>query len=150
MKRRMYTEDHEIFRNSVRQFLQAEVVPFHKEWEHAGIVPRSIWEKAGGQGFLCTATAEKYGGAGADFLYSAIVSEECGRVFNHGFAMGLHSDIIVPYLESFGSEEQKERWLPGCVAGKLITAIAMTEPGAGSDLQGVRTTAIRDGDHYVV
>lgn len=150
MERTLYTEEHRQFRDAFVKFLEAEVVPFHPQWEKDGIVPRAIWEKAGGQGYLCPWLPEKYGGSEADFYYSAIISEECARLMNHGFTMGLHSDIVVPYLYHYGNEEQRERWLPGCASGKLISAVAMTEPGTGSDLAAIRTTAIRDGDHYIV
>ncbi|MBZ0253952.1 MAG: acyl-CoA dehydrogenase family protein, partial [Candidatus Methylomirabilis sp.] len=150
MERTLYTEEHKQFRDAFVKFLEAEVVPFHPQWEKDGIVPRAIWEKAGGQGYLCPWLPEKYGGSDADFYYSAIVSEECARLMNHGFTMGLHSDIVVPYLYHYGNEEQRERWLPGCASGKIISAVAMTEPGTGSDLAAIRTTAIRDGDHYIV
>lgn len=118
--------------------------------EEANIVPRELWRNAGEQGYLCCWMEEEWGGPGAEFLYSVIVCEELARVRASGVAFGLHSDIVVPYLHSFGTEEQKRRWLPGCARGDLITAVAMTEPSTGSDLAAIRTTAIRDGDHYVL
>jgi alkylation response protein AidB-like acyl-CoA dehydrogenase len=149
--RDLLTEEHEAFRRSVRTFMEREVVPHHKEWEAAGIVSREVWTKAGEQGMLCFDVAEEYGGAAVrDFRYNLVVAEEAARAGATGPGFGLHTDIVVPYLSSLGTEEQKQRWLPGCVSGEMITAIAMTEPGAGSDLQGIRTTAVDEGDHYVL
>lgn len=150
MKRRIFSEEHNIFREAFRKFLDAEVVPYHEQWEKDGIVPREIYKKAGEQGYLCPWLPEELGGSEADFLYSAIISEECAYVHNHGFLVNLHSDVVAPYLYSFGNEEQKKRWLPGCASGDKILAVAMTEPCAGSDLAGIRTTAIRDGNEYVI
>jgi acyl-CoA dehydrogenase len=147
----LYTQEHEDFRKTVRAFFDKEVVPFHEQWEHDGIVPRDLWLKAGETGLLCFDVAEEYGGAGVqDFRYNVVLSEEQTRAGCSGPGFSVHSDIIVPYLSSLATPEQKQRWLPGCVSGETITAIAMTEPGAGSDLQGVRTTAIDKGDHYVL
>ena len=126
------------------------MTPRVEEWEKAGIVPKSVWKDFGSQGFLCPWLPEAYGGVGADLLYSLISMEEGAKTRFSGFLFFLHSDIIVPNLESFGSEKQKQRWLPGCASGDIITAIAMTEPGTGSDLAAIRTTAVRDGDHYVI
>jgi len=145
-----YTEEHRIFRDSVRRFLQKEVTPYVDEWEEAGIVPKSIWQKMGEQGFLCMQVPEEYGGLGVDFLYSVILSEEMVRTHHCGLAAGLHSDIVVPYIQAFASEELKHKYLPGCVSGDTVTAIAMTEPNAGSDLAAMRTTAVQDGDHVVI
>ncbi|MCA1962034.1 MAG: acyl-CoA dehydrogenase family protein [Desulfomonile sp.] len=145
-----YTEEHRIFRESVRRFLQKEVTPYVDEWEEAGIVPKSIWQKMGEQGFLCMQVPEEYGGLGADFLYSVILSEEMVRTNHCGLAAGLHSDIVVPYIQSYASDELKHKYLPGCVSGDTVTAIAMTEPNAGSDLAAMRTTAVQDGDHVVI
>ncbi len=145
-----YTQEHQIFRESIRRYFEKEVTPRVEEWEKAGIVPKSVWKDFGSQGFLCPWLPEAYGGVGADLLYSLISMEEGAKTRFSGFLFFLHSDIIVPYLESFGSEKQKERWLPGCASGDIITAIAMTEPGTGSDLAAIRTTAVRDGDHYVI
>jgi len=150
MKREIFKEEHDIFRESFRKFLEKNVVPYQKEWEKAGIVSREVWKKAGDEGFLCPWVPEKYGGLGADFLYSVVEIEEMARIGESGFALNLHSDIVVPYIEAFGTEEQKERWLPKCVSGDTITAVAMTEPNAGSDLQAIKTTAVRDGDSYVI
>jgi acyl-CoA dehydrogenase len=135
----------------VRTFFEREVVPRHAQWERDGIVPRDVWLRAGEAGLLCFDVPEEYGGAGVDdFRYNVIVSEEQTRCGGSGPGFSVHSDIIVPYLTALGSEEQKRRWLPGCVSGETVTAIAMTEPGAGSDLQGIRTTAVDKGDHYVL
>ncbi len=150
MDRTLFSEDHELFRKSFRTFLQRAVVPNQMRWIEAGIVDREVWLEAGKAGFLCPWLEPEYGGAGGDFLHSVIVSEELSRVYESGFGAALHSDIIVPYIHEFGSEEQKKRWLPGCASGELITAIAMTEPGTGSDLAAIATTARRDGDDYVI
>ena len=144
-----YSEEHRIFRNSLRKYLEKEVIPHVEEWEEAGIVPRSAWKGMGEQGFLCMGVPEEYGGLGADFLYSVIVIEEMVRTNHSGLAASLHSDIIVPYIVAFASEEQKHTYLPGCVSGDIITAIAMTEPNAGSDLAAMRTTAVACGGGVV-
>jgi acyl-CoA dehydrogenase len=147
----IYTQEHEDFRATVRTFFEREVIPFHDQWEKDGIVPRDLWLKAGEAGLLCFDVAEEYGGAGVDdFRYNVVLSEEQARSGCSGPGFSVHTDIIVPYLSSLANEEQKKRWLPGTVTGEIITAIAMTEPGAGSDLQGIRTTAIDKGDHYVL
>ena len=145
-----YTAEHNIFRESLRKYLDKEIVPHVEEWEEAGIVPRSVWKKMGEQGFLCTDVPEEYGGAGGDFLYSVIVCEELVKSNFSGLAASLHSDICVPYISAFASEEQKLKYLPGCVSGDIITAIAMTEPNAGSDLAKMKTTAVEDGNHIVL
>jgi len=145
-----YTEEHRIFRETVRRFFAKEVVPYIDEWEEAGRVPKSVWRKMGEQGFLCMDVPEEYGGLGADFLYSVIITEELGRTGNTGLATPLHSDIVVPYITSFASEELKKKYLPGCVSGDLITAVAMTEPNTGSDLAAIRTTAAEDGDDVII
>ena len=150
IERSLFTEDHNLFRDSFRKFLENEVVPFHDQWEEQGYVDREVWLKAGANGFLCTSMPEEYGGSGADKLYSMIMMEESARVNATGLGFGLHSEIIAPYILHFGTEEQKRRYLPKMASGEMIGAIAMTEPGAGSDLQGVKTTALRDGDHYVI
>jgi acyl-CoA dehydrogenase len=145
-----YTEEHRIFREAVRKFFEKEVTPYVDEWEEAGIVPKGIWRKMGEQGFLCMDVPEEYGGAGADFLYSVILTEELARTNHSGLAAPLHSDIVVPYISSYASEDLKKKYLPGCVSGEIITAIAMTEPNTGSDLAAIRTTAVKDGDHVVI
>ncbi len=144
------TEEHEMFRQSLRGFLDKYAVPYFDQWESERRIPHTFWRQMGDQGFLCPMVDEEYGGAGADFGYSVVVNEELERVGSGLVGIGLHNDIVVPYLVSYGTEQQKQRWLPGCVSGETITAIAMTEPGTGSDLANVRTTAIRDGDSYVL
>ena len=148
--RTVYEAEHEMFRESVRRFLQDEVMPHHAEWEKAGQVDRDLWRKAGAQGYLVPQAPEAYGGADADFRYNAIIDEEVSRIGATGLGWGVHSDIVVPYIMNYGSEAQKEKYIAKCVAGDIVTAIAMTEPGTGSDLQGIRTTAIADGDEYVI
>lgn len=150
MCRSIFKEEHEIFRDSFKKFLAKEVTPCLEKWEEDGIVPREMWRKMGANGFLCPWLDEKYGGSGAGFEYSAIINEELSYIGATGLIAGLHSDIIVPYIYSFGSEERKMKWLPGCASGDIVTAIAMTEPGTGSDLAAIRTTAVRDGDEYVI
>jgi acyl-CoA dehydrogenase len=150
MKRELFDEDHEIYRRTVREFLEREVVPKQEQWREAGSVDRASWRAAGDAGLLCPWIEEKWDGPGGDFLHSVIVSEELCRIYESGFAIPLHSDVCVPYIHSFGSDEQRARWLPGCVSGELISAIAMTEPNTGSDLAAIRTTAKRDGDHYIL
>ena len=145
-----FSEDHELFRGSFRKWIEREITPFHDEWERAGQVPRSVWSSAGEQGFLCPFLPEEYGGVGADFLYSVVQIEELGRARATGLQLSLHNDIVAPYLWHFGTEEQKRRYLPRCASGEIVLAIAMTEPGTGSDLAAVQTTAILDGDEYVV
>jgi acyl-CoA dehydrogenase len=145
-----YSEEHKIFRDSLRKFLDKEVVPHIEEWEEAGIVPRSVWKKMGEQGFLCTSVPEEYGGLAADFLYSVIITEETTKSGFSGLTASLHSDIVVPYITSFASEELKHKYLPGCISGDIITAVAMTEPNAGSDLAAMKTTATEDGDYIVL
>src|SRR6188472_443992 len=147
----VYTSEHEDFRKTARTFYEREVVPFHDQWEKDGIVPRELWLKAGEAGLLCFDVPEEYDGPGVkDFRYNMVLAEELTRAGAHGPGFAVHTDIIVPYLSGLGTEDQKRRWLPGCVSGETITAIAMTEPGAGSDLQGIRTTAVDKGDHFVL
>jgi len=148
--RTVYEEEHEQFRASVRRFLEAEVVPHHERWEKEGQVDRDLWRRAGAQGYLAPQVPEAYGGAAADFRYNAIIDEEISRCGCTGLGWAVHSDIAVPYIVNYGSEAQKERYLPRCVSGDLVMAIAMTEPGTGSDLQGIRTSAVADGDEYVI
>jgi acyl-CoA dehydrogenase len=148
--RQVYDSDHEMFRDSLRKFIESEAQPHHDQWEQDGMVSDEVWLKAGEQGFLCPMVPEQYGGVGTDFLYNCIVNEEVARSGCTGLGWPLHNDISVPYIVRYGSDYQKEKYLPRCVSGELITAIAMTEPGAGSDLQGTKTTAVLDGDHYVI
>ena len=145
----IYTAEHQMFRQAFTKFVARELVPQLDEWEANREVPRSVWRKLGEQGYLCPWLEERFGGGGADFLYSAIIADELSKA-GVGIGFGLHSDIIAPYIHSFGSEEQKAKWLPGCASGEKILAIAMTEPNAGSDLQGIQTTAVRDGNEYVL
>lgn len=145
-----YTDDHKKFRQRLRVFVENEITPNVSEWEKNHIVPKEAWQKMGKAGFLCTWVPEEYGGMGGDFLYSVIVTEEMARSNHTGLAAMLHSDIIVPYIASFGTDEQKKKYLPGCVSGDIITAIAMTEPDAGSDLAGMTATAEIDGDEIVI
>ncbi|SDJ49870.1 acyl-CoA dehydrogenase family protein [Streptomyces indicus] len=151
LERRLYGEEHEAFRTTVRTFLEREVIPHHDQWEKDGIVSRDAWRAAGKQGLLGLAVPEEYGGGGnTDFRFSAVLAEEFTRAGASGLAVGLHNDIIGPYLTSLATEEQKRRWLPGFCTGEIVTAIAMTEPGAGSDLQGIKTHAEDQGDHWVL
>jgi acyl-CoA dehydrogenase len=146
----MYQEEHKIFRDAFKKFLQQEVTPYINEWEEKRVVPRDAWEKMGAAGYLCPWLPEEYGGSGGDFLFSVIVNEELARAGAVGFFAPLHSDIVAPYLYHLGTEEQKKRWLPGCANGTCILAVAMTEPDAGSDLAAMRTKAERDGDFYII
>ena len=148
--RKLYDSDHDMFRDSIRKFLQVEAVPQHEQWELAGMVSDDIWLRAGELGFLCPSVPVKYGGVGADFRYNCIVTEEVSRSGCSGLGWALHSDISVPYIVRYGSEGQKEKYLKRCVSGELITAIAMTEPAAGSDIQGTKTSALLDGEHYIL
>ena len=145
-----YTEAHNHFRERLRAFLEAEVTPHADQWEADKIVPKSVWRKMGQGGFLCTDVAPDYGGMGGDFLYSLIVAEELTRTGQTGLATPLHSDIVVPYINSFGSEKLKQKYLPGCVSGDIVTAVAMTEPGAGSDLAAITTSAVEEGAEVVI
>lgn len=148
--RTVYSSDHEIFRNAVRRFVEAEIVPHHEQWERDGVVSREAWRAAGENGLLCCFVPPEYGGPGGDFLHTAIVIEELARVEASGAAFHLHSGIVAPYILHYGSEEQKQELLPGMCSGEIIGAIAMSEPGAGSDLAAIRTRAKRDGDEYVI
>ncbi|MEO3850592.1 acyl-CoA dehydrogenase family protein [Streptomyces sp. B8F3] len=151
MKRRLYGPEHTAFRETVRTFLAKEVTPHYARWEADGIVSRDAWRAAGRQGLLGLAVPEEYGGGGHDdYRFAAVLAEEFARAGAAGLAVGLHNDVIGPYLTSLATDEQKRRWLPGFCTGELITAIAMTEPGAGSDLQGIRTTAEDRGDHWLL
>ncbi|MCA1037994.1 acyl-CoA dehydrogenase family protein [Bacillus infantis] len=141
-------EEHQIFRKALKKFLEREAYPFYSQWEQERLIPRDFWRKMGKQGFLCPDVDEVYGGSGTDWGFSVIINEELERVGSGLVGIGLHNDIAVPYLSEFGSEKQKNRWLSKCAAGDIITAIAMTEPGAGSDLAGISTTAVDEGDYY--
>jgi len=148
--RTLFDADLDGFRDSVRKFLEQEAAPYHEQWEKDGQVSRELWEKAGELGFLCPTMPEEYGGVGADFRYSAVIMEEVSRAGLSGIGWTLHSDIVAPYILNHGSEEQKKHYLPKMATGEMITAIAMSEPGAGSDLQGVKTTALKDGEKYIL
>jgi len=148
--RTIFSPEHDLFRTSVQRFIKEHVTPFHADWEKAGRVPRELWEKAGELGLLCCNVPEQYGGMGGDFLYSTILIEEFAAAGATGPTFYLHSDIIAPYLVDFGTEEQKQKWLPMMACGELVVALGMSEPSGGSDVQAMRTQAIRDGDKYVV
>jgi len=148
--RTIFGEEHAIFRASVRKFLERELAPHHAAWEAAGITDRSAWQAAGAQGLLCMTAPEEYGGQGLDRIYSAILIEEMARLNLSGLAFHVHSEIVGSYINTYGTAAQKTQWLPKMATGEAIAAIAMTEPGGGSDLQNMRTTALRDGDDYVL
>ena len=148
--RTVLNAEHEMFRDAVRRFFERHVAPHHRQWERDGIVPKSLWLEAGAQGLLCPMLAEEYGGAGGDFGHSAVIIEEIARFNASGVGFPLHSDIVVPYVADLATPERKREWLPRMARGELIGAIAMTEPGMGSDLKAVRATARREGDHYVI
>jgi alkylation response protein AidB-like acyl-CoA dehydrogenase len=150
LPRTLFSEEHELYRDQVRRFVEREIVPHHAKWEKEQRVPREVWLAAGEAGLLCPAIPDEYGGAGGDRLHSAIVMEELARAGTTGPGFSLHSDIVAPYLLAYGTEEQKNRYLPAMAKGEIITAIAMSESGAGSDLQGVRTTAQARGNGYVL
>ena len=145
-----YTEEHNHFRERLRAFLEKEVSPYADQWEKDGIVPKSAWKKMGQGGFLCMDVPAEYGGMGGDFLYAVIAAEEMTKTWITGLATPLHSDIVVPYISAFGSEELKKKYLPECVSGDIVTAVAMTEAGAGSDLASLATTAVEEGDEVVI
>lgn len=149
--RSIFEEEHKVFRENFRRFCEEEVKPNQEKWIEQGIVDRSIWEKAGENGFLAPAVEEEYGGLSLnDFRYSQIMIEELARIGENGFALSLHNDVIAPYLIAYCNEEQKQRWLPGVCSGEIILAIAMTEPDTGSDLQAIKTRLEDKGDHYVL
>jgi alkylation response protein AidB-like acyl-CoA dehydrogenase len=148
--RAVYNAEHEQFRASVRRFFATELLPNIEAWEAEGIIPREMWRKAGAAGLLCPTVPAEYGGAGADFRYLCVIDEELGYTGQASFTIQTHTDIVAAYVEKLGTEAQKRRWLPPMIAGEVIGAIAMTEPGAGSDLKAIRTSARREGDEYVV
>jgi len=150
MKRDIFGPDHELFREQFRKFAEKEIAPKVASWNERGMSDRETWRKAGAAGFLGANQPVEYGGAGGDFLYDAIVIEEMADLRAHAMMISLHSDIVMPYLLHYGTEEQKRRYVPGAIAGEILLAIAMTEPGTGSDLANVQTRARRDGDHYVI
>ena len=142
--------EHELFRDQFRRFLEQEVVPYHDEWEEQGFVPPELWRKAGSLGFLCPEVPEEYGGVGGDYRFGVVVLEEIARLNVTGLGFTMHSDIVSLYLSTYGTEEGKKNWLPRMVSGETIGALGMTEPGTGSDAKAVRTTAVREGDDYVI
>jgi acyl-CoA dehydrogenase len=148
--RTLFTPDHETFRDSVRRFMNEEVAPNEDRWQEQGYVDREVWQKAGANGFLCVSMPEEYGGAAADRLYSVVLMEEQAFANSSSIGFGLHSEIVAPYLNRYGSAALKQKYLPKMVTGEMIGAIAMTEPGAGSDLQAIKTTAVRKGDKYIL
>jgi acyl-CoA dehydrogenase len=148
--RTLFSGDHDMFRDSARRFIAKEITPFHNEWEKVGVVPRELWRQAGQAGLLCTNVPEEYGGPGAGFLYNVVLAEELGRAGATGPGFMVHSDMVATYILTFGTAEQKKKWLPGMVSGELIGALGLTEPDCGSDLKELRTRAVRDGDDYVI
>ena len=150
IERTLFTPEHEMWRETVRRFMEKEVVPFHEQWEKDGIVPREVWLKAGEAGMLCCTVPQEYGGLGLDYLFDVIVFEEMWRVGASGPGFLIHVDLVATYILSFGSEEQKRHWLPKMVRGEAIGSLGMTEPHAGSDLKAIRTRAERDGDDFVI
>ena len=152
IERTLFQPDHQAFADSFRRFIDKEVTPHHAAWEDQGYVAREVWSQAGANGFLCMSLPEEYGGAGADKLYSVAQMEELARAGTTGIGFGLHSEIVAPYILHYGTEAQKQKYLPQMASGAMVGAIAMSEPAAGSDLQGIKTTAIRsaDGSHYVL
>ena len=150
IKRTLFNEDHEAFRDTVRKFITKEIAPYHAQWEEDGIVPTQLWLKAGAAGMLCCTIPEEYGGLGLDYLFDVVVFEEMARSGFTGPGFLIHCDLVATYVKSFGTEAQKKRWLPKMVAGEAIGSLGMTEPHAGSDLKAIRTKAVRDGDHFVI
>src|SRR5216683_1658415 len=150
IERTIFREEHNIFRESVRRFVDREIVPFHAQWEKDGIVPRELWLRAGAQGLLCCTVPEQYGGLGLDYLFDVVVFEELWRVGASGPGFLIHTDLVATYIRTFGTEEQKSHWLPKMVKGEAIGSLGMTEPHAGSDLKALRTQAVRDGDDFVI
>ena len=150
IQRTLFTPEHDIFRQSVRRFIENEITPYHEDWEKTGVVPRELWLKAGEAGMLCCSFPEEYGGAGADYLYDVVVFEEMARAGATGPGFMIHTDLVATYIRSFGTEEQKQKWLPRMISGEAIGSLGMTEPHAGSDLKNIRTKAVRDGDDYVI
>ncbi len=150
IQRNVFREDHEMLRETARRFFERECLPRQAQWDADGRTDRETWLKAGREGLLCVTVPEEYGGGGGDFGHSAVLAEELHRSGVSGFSLSVHSDITAPYIVRFGSEEQKKRWLPKICRGETIMAIAMTEPGTGSDLKSVRTTAVRDGNEWVI
>ena len=150
IERTLFSEEHEIFRRTARNFMEKEIAPFHAKWEEDGVVPRELWLKAGAEGLLCCTVPEAYGGLGLDYLFDVIVFEELWRIGASGPGFLIHTDLVASYISSFGSEAQKHHWLPKMVKGEAIGSLGMTEPHAGSDLKAIRTRATRQGDDFVI
>lgn len=150
IERSLFSEEHNMFRETVRRFMEREVVPYHAQWEKDGIVPRELWLKAGEAGLLCCTVPEEYDGLGLDYLFDVVVFEELWRVGASGPGFLIHTDLVATYILSFGTEEQKRHWLPKMVKGEAIGSLGMTEPHAGSDLKAIRTKATRDGDDFLI
>jgi len=150
IERSLFNADHDAFRDSFRRFMDKEIAPFHAAWEEQGYVDREVWRKAGANGFLCMTMPEQYGGAGVDKLYSVVQMEELSAAGFSGIGYGLHTEIVAPYILHYGTAAQKQKYLPKLASGEMVGAIAMSEPAAGSDLQGVKSTALRQGDHYLL
>jgi len=150
MHKNLYRKEHLLFRETFKTFLTKEIPPFYDQWEKEEIIPKEAWKKMGRNGYLCPWVEKEYGGAGLGLEFSFIITEEMAYAGVYGLMAGLHSDIVAPYIHSFGNKEQKKKWLPGCVSGDIILAVAMTEPDAGSDLSAIRTTAKRDGENYII
>ena len=148
--RHIFDSEHDVFRDMVRKFLMDEAYEQHVQWEKDGQIDRNFWYKAGEQGMLCPGASEEYGGVGADFRYNMVVAEEVCRLGLTGIGFSLHNDVTTPYLTNVANEAQKQKYLPRCISGDCIVAIAMTEPGTGSDLQGIKTSAVDMGDHYLL
>ena len=150
IERTLFTPEHDMFRDTVRKFIEKEIAPYHDQWEKDGVVPRELWLKAGEAGLLCCTIAEEHGGSGADYLYDVIVFEELFRSGFSGPGFLIHADLVATYINSFGTEEQKRKFLPKMVSGEWVGSLGMTEPHAGSDLKAIRTRAVRDGNDYVI
>jgi acyl-CoA dehydrogenase len=148
--RKIFSPEHEQFRDSVRRFIEREITPHHERWEEEGVVDRELWRKAGAAGLLCPNLPEEYGGYGADYLFNVVITEEMSRAGATGPGFAIHSDMVATYIATFGTDEQKRRWLPGMASGEVVGALGLTEPSAGSDLKNIRTRAVRDGDDYVI
>ena len=148
--RTLFSPEHEQFRESVRRFIEREITPHHERWEDEGIVDRELWRKAGAAGLLCPNLPEAYGGYGADYLFNVVITEEMSRAGATGPGFAIHSDMVATYIATFGTEAQKQHWLPKMASGEVVGALGLTEPAAGSDLKGIRTRAVRDGDDYVI
>jgi acyl-CoA dehydrogenase len=150
MYKNLYKKEHLLFRETFKHFLSEEIIPFYDQWEKEGIIPKEVWKKMGQNGYLCPWVEKEYGGAGLGLDYSFIITEEMAYAGVYGLMAGLHSDIVAPYIHSFGNDEQRRKWLPGSISGDIILAVAMTEPDAGSDLSSIRTTAVREGENYII